>query len=106
MTEAPVSPTATEGPDSTKCPLCENTSPQVFWFCGVCKLAYCDGCWDTQAPHRMKSRALASTPHEKTPLDIAEMVGKVLGPTEDVEKREELHREDENTAWFGMVLLC
>ncbi|KAK1832963.1 acyl transferase/acyl hydrolase/lysophospholipase [Podospora conica] len=100
MTEAPVSPTATEGPDSTECPICENTSPGVLWFCGVCKLAFCDGCWDTQATHRIKPRA--STPHEKTPLDIAEKVGKVLKPTEDVGRREELHREDENTAWFGI----
>lgn len=96
--EPPVSPTTSQG----ECPICENTSPKNFWFCGVCKLEYCDGCWAIQAPHRVKSKALASTPHEKTPLDIADKVGKVLAPTEDVQQRVELHREDENTAWFGI----
>ena len=85
-----------------ECLICENTSPQSFWFCGVCKLAYCDVCWKVQAPHRVKSKALVSTPHGKTPLDIADKVGKVLAPTEDVRQRVELHREDENTAWFGI----
>ena len=37
-----------------ECLICENTSPQSFWFCGVCKLAYCDICWKMQAPHRVK----------------------------------------------------
>jgi len=94
--------TATEA----ECSVCEATFPNSLWFCGVCKLAYCDTCWDMQATHRSKSKALVPTPHEKTPLDIAEKVGKVLVPIEDVKKREELHREDENTAWFGRQLLC
>jgi hypothetical protein len=85
----------------TECSACENTFPESLWFCGVCKLAYCDSCWEMQATHKVKSKALVPTPHEKTPLDIAEKVGKVLAPAEDVQKREELHREDENTAWFG-----
>jgi len=98
----PVSPPTSEG----ECPVCENTSPKNFWFCGVCKLVYCDGCWEMQSNHKMKSKHFASTPHEKTPLDIAEKVGKVLEPTENILQRERLHREDENTAWLGTSFLC
>jgi len=85
-----------------ECSVCENKCPKNFWFCGVCKLAYCNSCWAMQAPHRMKSKALASTPHEKTSLEIAYKVGKVLAPTDDVQRRVELHRKDEDTAWFGI----
>jgi hypothetical protein len=70
-----------------ECLICENTSPQSFWFCGVCKLAYCDVCWNMQVLHRVESKARVSTPHEKTPLDIADKVGKVLTPTEDLRQR-------------------
>ncbi len=100
--EPPLSPTTTK----EECPICENRFPKNFWFCGVCKLVYCEGCWEMQAPHRMKSKHPASTPHEQTPLDIADKVGNVLAPTEDVRQREELHREDEDTAWFGISFLC
>ncbi|KAK1756460.1 acyl transferase/acyl hydrolase/lysophospholipase [Echria macrotheca] len=88
--------------NQAECSCCENTSQTGLWFCGVCKLAFCDDCWDVQATHKAKSKALVPTPHEKTPLDIAEKVGKVLAPTEDVQQREELHRKDEDTAWFGI----
>jgi hypothetical protein len=84
-----------------ECSMCEGTFPKDLWFCGVCKVAYCDRCWEMQGPHRVKSKALLVTPHVKTPLDIAEKVGKVLTPTDDAQQQEALHREDENTAWFG-----
>jgi len=99
----PVSPTTTT---KGECPVCQNTSSNSLSFCGECKLAYCDACWDLQAIHRMKPKTPASTPHEKTPLDIADKVGKVLVPTENAQQREKLHREDENTAWFGISVLC
>lgn len=98
-----ISPVSSEKTRS-ECSVCEDTLPKSLWFCGVCKLAYCDSCWEMQATHRVKLKALVPTPHEKTPLDIAEKVGKVLAPTEDVQRREALHREDENTAWFGKYL--
>ncbi|KAK0631476.1 hypothetical protein B0T14DRAFT_3900 [Immersiella caudata] len=85
-----------------ECSVCEAKFPKSLWFCGVCKLAYCDTCWDMQATHRSKLKALVPTPHLKTPLDVAQKVVKVLAPTEDAKKREDLHREDENTAWFGI----
>ena len=87
-----------------KCLECGNKSPENWWFCGVCELKFCDSCWGEQAAHKMRSRPLTSTPHEKTPLDIAYKIGKVLSPTEDDRQREKLHRKDENTAWFGMSL--
>jgi hypothetical protein len=103
---SPISSTTTQAEypftaTQAECSVCEAASPKSLRFCGVCKLAYCDTCWEMQATHRLKSKALVPTPHVKTPLDIAEKVGKVLAPTEDVKKREELHRQDENTAWFG-----
>ena len=103
---SPISSTTTQAEypftaTQAECSVCEAAFPKSLWFCGVCKLAYCDTCWEMQATHRVKSKALVPTPHVKTPLDIAEKVGKVLAPTEDVKKREELHRQDENTAWFG-----
>jgi len=85
-----------------ECSMCEKVCPNDCWYCGVCKLVYCDACWGTQAPHKLKFKALASTPHEKTPLDIATKVNTVLESTEDDQQRVKLHREDQNTAWFGI----
>ncbi|KAK4446666.1 acyl transferase/acyl hydrolase/lysophospholipase [Podospora aff. communis PSN243] len=85
-----------------ECSVCDDTLPEKLSFCGVCELAFCDKCWDTQATHGEKSKARVSTPHVKTPPDTAKKVGSVLNPTEDRKKREMLHREDENTAWFGI----
>lgn len=82
--------------------MCEqcDTGGIPLWYCGICTIILCDDCWDGQLVHR-KARGRPGAPHEKTPLDVAEKVGKVLTPPDDESGREQRHRADELTAWFG-----
>jgi len=86
-----------------RCEACDLDHPMV-WFCGVCNFTYCDQCWNGQPVHRKNRGRPGATPHEKTGLEVAEKVGKVLTPLADDGQREELHRRDELTAWFGWCL--
>jgi hypothetical protein len=55
-----------------------------------------------QLPHKMNRLAAGNVPHEKTNVLVAKKVQRVLVPSSDQRQREQLHEEDEETAWFGM----
>ncbi|KAK4198920.1 putative lysophospholipase-like protein [Triangularia verruculosa] len=79
---------------------CDRKSSSL-WYCGVCKSTYCDGCWDFQSVHDRIPQAY-DIPHERTSLDIAEMLYDAFEPPVEKDEREAVHRDDQNTAWFGI----
>ncbi|KAK0714766.1 hypothetical protein B0H67DRAFT_221784 [Lasiosphaeris hirsuta] len=82
---------------------CESDCPMV-WFCRACNVTYCDQCWSGQLVHRKKLNKPGAVVH-KINLEVAGKVGNVLTPPTDERMREELHRGDESTAWFGIERL-
>lgn len=71
-------------------------------FCNVCKMSFCDRCWNRQAPHRRNRAGPGNIPHEKTSHSVAEKVNRAFEPPTDDPTREQLYRDDEVTAWMGI----
>lgn len=89
-----------------KCEICSGSFRNI-WHCNVCKCLYCDNCWNSQLLHRRTARnGQGHIPHEKTDPTVAEKVGAVMFPPEDERTREQLHRDDAKTSWFGMFVVC
>lgn len=72
-------------------------------FCNVCQTVYCDGCWIVQPLHKQHSRRAKRLPHEKTDHHLAEKVNNVLRPNLEEKEIEQLHINDMDTTWFGVV---
>jgi hypothetical protein len=72
-------------------------------FCNVCNLQFCDKCWDIQPTHMFKTLGVTGVPHEKTDPDVAEIVRATLEVNTSDEQQQELHIEDQDTTWFGIV---
>lgn len=53
--------------------------------------------------HRNRRMAIQMVPHEKTDYYLAKKVQQVLRPQLDDDARDELHRKDVDTTWFGVV---
>lgn len=93
---------ATKLPGSGEiCGDCDTVRP-VTCFCNVCCMVLCAECWDRQAVHRKKSRP-GDLPHEKTNHNIAKKIKEVLAPNLTEAAREQLHADDSDTTWFGIV---
>lgn len=56
-----------------------------------------------QISHRNHHLAPGNVPHEKTSHNLAMKIKKILEPELDGAMEEELHAEDENTTWFGIL---
>jgi len=63
----------------------------------------CGICWDSVLPHKLGRRGFDNVPHEKTDHDVAEKVRASLEPNMTEAEQEELHRQDDNTTWFGVA---
>lgn len=72
-------------------------------YCNVCNLQFCDKCWDIQPTHMFKTLGVTGVPHEKTDPDVAEIVRAALEVNTSDEQQQELHIEDQDTTWFGIV---
>lgn len=83
-----------------QCDACEHYHAEV-WFCRACDLTYCNRCWDEQLAHKKRTNKPGVVAHEKTNSEVAEKISNVLSPSIEVGAREELHRGDDLTAWFG-----
>jgi hypothetical protein len=83
------------------CEICLTCGHQRH-YCNVCTYVFCDPCWETQFLHRTK-RSNPGLPHEKTDPYVAKKIGGVLNPQLKEEQREQLHYDDIDTTWFGVV---
>lgn len=72
-------------------------------YCNVCNLQFCDKCWEYQPTHMFKTLGVTGVPHEKTDPDVAEIVRATLEVNTSDEQQQELHIEDQDTTWFGIV---
>jgi hypothetical protein len=72
-------------------------------YCNVCNLQFCDKCWDLQPTHMFGTLGVTGVPHEKTDPDVAEIVRATLEVNTSDDQQQELHVEDQDTTWFGIV---
>lgn len=72
-------------------------------FCNVCNFTLCDDCWNRQLTHVLGTLGPNDVPHEKTNHEVAQKIQAVLEPNITNEQRMDLHKEDENTTWFGVA---
>ncbi|EON62430.1 hypothetical protein W97_01652 [Coniosporium apollinis CBS 100218] len=84
-----------------QCESCEEVT--VTHYCVSCDSHYCDPCWKRQGPHRPGKVGQDGLPHEKTDLNVVEALRDILSPPSSVAEQDELHREDLDTTWFGVV---
>ena len=89
-------------PSLQRCEQCEIYGPNRL-YCNACKDLFCQPCWDLQIPHKKNRLAPGSIPHEPTDLSIAKKIDAVLELKITDEEQEILHRNDRDTAWFGIV---
>ncbi|KAF1847324.1 uncharacterized protein K460DRAFT_278260 [Cucurbitaria berberidis CBS 394.84] len=84
------------------CESCEeHTSP--IWNCSYCGMNFCDPCWGKQGPHKRGRTAPDGLPHEKANPSIVRRFRDILTPPKEHLTQEALHREDEDTTWFGLA---
>lgn len=72
-------------------------------YCNVCNLQFCDDCWNLQPTHKLRTLGITGVPHEKTDPDVAAIVRATLEVNISDDQQQELHADDEDTTWFGMV---
>ncbi|KAI4241802.1 MAG: hypothetical protein L6R40_004348 [Gallowayella cf. fulva] len=65
-------------------------------------IAFCDTCWDKQPAHKPRKRGADGYGHEKIDKLVVERYRSILEPSSNVEEQEALHRDDEDTTWFGI----
>ncbi len=88
--------------DHDICDQCE-TSETDLTYCNACDSVFCPRCWDSQLPHRKNRLAPGAIPHERTDHHVARKIKGILESKPSESERETLHRDDEDTGWFGIV---
>ena len=74
---------------------------QLFW-CSVCESVICNACWGQPPPHRPNNRTVTKK-HEKTSLELAELINAILCPDTNLYAHNELHHRNLETKWFGVI---
>ena len=76
---------------------CFNKNQRSF-YCDQCDCSFCDLCWDKQPAHGPKKRGL----HEKIDRQVVERYRSILESSSSNQEQDVLHKEDEDTTWFGI----
>jgi hypothetical protein len=84
------------------CGQCEEHQSDLY-YCNLCDMTYCGTCWNKVGPHRTGKVGPGGIPHEKTDQVVADKLRTTLEASPSDVEQEELFRNDENTAWFGVV---
>ena len=72
------------------------------FYCAQCDCSFCDTCWDKQPAHKPKKRGSDGRAHERIDRLVVERYRNILEPTSDSQEQEYLHKDDEDTTWFGV----
>ena len=72
-------------------------------YCNVCEHVFCNKCWQRQLPHKKQTLALGSIPHERTDERAARKIRDALEGKTDSTEQEDMHKDDEDTTWFGIT---
>jgi hypothetical protein len=86
--------------------LCDGNCQTVtrVYLCVQCDGAFCDDCWAKQFPHKPGKIGADGLPHEKTDLKVVERLRDTLDRQDRTpEEQEKLHKNDEDTTWFGIA---
>ena len=75
---------------------------QKTWYCTSCDCSFCDTCWNKQPSHKPKKRGADGYGHEKIDKLVVERYRSILEPPSNSEEQDALHRDDEDTTWFGI----
>jgi hypothetical protein len=75
---------------------------QPTYFCNFCDCSFCDECWDKERAHKPGKKGPDGYAHEKEDLLVVERYRDILEPSSDVHEQQALHRDDEDTTWFGI----
>ena len=101
-------PTSTAIDGEAKCAQCRARGAHIS-FCVTCSstydAAFCDSCWNSQIAHRSRDERSVDDTHQKLNADefrLAKEVKNVLN-VQPSSMREELFRQDAETAWFGKL---
>ena len=82
--------------------LCHGRGVQKTWYCVSCDCSFCVTCWDKQPAHKPKKRGADGYGHEKIDKLVVERYRSILEPSSNSEEQDALHRDDEDTTWFGI----
>jgi hypothetical protein len=85
-----------------ECQGCGYSSPGVS-YCSICGLSLCDSCWDGQLVHRPGFTRPRGKAHEKIDPLVAQQINNVFSGAQDVSISQQLHSDDEKSAWFGTI---
>lgn len=86
----------------TECEFCNRTDLKT-WFCSGCTTTFCDECWPKQIQHRPGKRNLDGRPHVKENKRKIELMHSILEPSGDAQTLRNLHAQDQDTRWFGVI---
>lgn len=85
---------------------CEHDScpdkSQFTFYCVSCDCSFCDACWDKQLPHKLNKRGLDGHGHDKIDRLVVERYRNILEPPSSIDEQDSLHKDDEDTTWFGI----
>ena len=72
------------------------------FYCAQCDCSFCDICWDKQPAHRPRKRGTDGQAHEKIDRLVVERYRNIFESTSDSQEQENMHKDDEDTTWFGI----
>ncbi len=84
------------------CQRCK-ANQQFVSFCPACAYHYCERHWEEQPLHDEGQRSMHGVPHEKTDPNLVRRILSIIDPPHDDHKQAQLHFEDEQTKWFGVL---
>lgn len=85
------------------CCVCGCQDKQTFTCVQCNNDSFCDSCWGKERPHRPGAVGIDGLPHEKTNRQVVERLRQILDPTRTSEQQQGLHKNDEDTTWFGIA---
>ena len=80
---------------------CRGKDQRTF-YCVHCDCSFCDACWDKQPAHRPNKRGTDGQAHERIDRLVVERYRDILEPSVNAQVQNALHKDDENTTWFGI----
>lgn len=80
---------------------CPDTVQRAL-YCVNCDCHFCDTCWDKQPAHKPHKRGLDGHAHERIDRLVVERYRNILEPSSSIHGQDALHKDDEDTTWFGI----
>ena len=72
------------------------------FYCVHGDCSFCDTCWDKQPAHKPNKRGTDGHAHERIDRLVVERYRNILEPSSSTQEQESLHKDDEDTTWFGI----